>query len=116
MSAGHEPGASAGMQEGGFSGHPVAELYRARDPAHRPEADGAWLAGLYRRVHVWRVGPVPEAGFDLAVSSLVLLLTAPLILGGMLAIRWEGPGPVLYLQDRVTKDGRIFAIMKLRTM
>jgi exopolysaccharide biosynthesis polyprenyl glycosylphosphotransferase len=57
-----------------------------------------------------------KRGFDLAVSSAVLLLTAPLILGGMLAIRWEGPGPVLYQQERVTKDGRVFWIMKLRTM
>jgi sugar transferase (PEP-CTERM system associated) len=57
-----------------------------------------------------------KRGFDLTVSSLVLLLTAPLIAAGMLAIRWEGPGPVLYRQDRVTRDGKVFPIMKLRTM
>jgi sugar transferase (PEP-CTERM system associated) len=57
-----------------------------------------------------------KRGFDLVVSSVVLFLTAPLILGGMLAIRWEGPGPVLYRQERVTKDGYVFSIMKLRTM
>jgi sugar transferase (PEP-CTERM system associated) len=57
-----------------------------------------------------------KRGFDLLVSTIVLLLTAPLILGGMLAIRWEGPGSVLYRQERVTKDGRVFWIMKLRTM
>jgi sugar transferase (PEP-CTERM system associated) len=57
-----------------------------------------------------------KRGFDLVVSFVVLLLTAPLILGGMLAIRWEGPGPVLYRQERVTKDGYVFPIMKLRTM
>jgi sugar transferase (PEP-CTERM system associated) len=57
-----------------------------------------------------------KRGFDLVVSSIVLFLTAPLILGGMLAIRWEGPGPVLYRQERVTKDGYVFSIMKLRTM
>ncbi len=57
-----------------------------------------------------------KRGFDLIVSSLVLLLTAPLILGGMLAIRLEGAGPVLYRQERVTMDGKVFSIMKLRTM
>jgi sugar transferase (PEP-CTERM system associated) len=57
-----------------------------------------------------------KRGFDLAVSSLVLLLTAPLLLGAMLAIRWEGPGPVFYRQERVTQDNRVFWIMKLRTM
>ncbi|HEY0425423.1 MAG TPA: sugar transferase, partial [Rhodopila sp.] len=43
-------------------------------------------------------------------------LTAPLILGGIIAIRWEGPGPVLYRQERVTADGKTFFIMKLRSM
>jgi sugar transferase (PEP-CTERM system associated) len=53
---------------------------------------------------------------DLLVSSTMLLLTSPLILAGMIAIRCEGPGPVLYRQERVTRDGRVFWIMKLRTM
>jgi sugar transferase (PEP-CTERM system associated) len=57
-----------------------------------------------------------KRAFDLAVSFIVLLLTAPLIGGGMLAIRWEGPGPVLYRQERVTRDGKVFSILKLRTM
>ena len=34
----------------------------------------------------------------------------------MLAIRWDGPGPVLYRQERVTQGGRRFRILKLRTM
>ncbi|MGD0108346.1 MAG: TIGR03013 family XrtA/PEP-CTERM system glycosyltransferase [Rhodopila sp.] len=57
-----------------------------------------------------------KRGFDLAVSFIVLLLTAPLIAAGMLAIRSEGRGPVLYRQERVTLDGKVFSIMKLRTM
>jgi len=57
-----------------------------------------------------------KRGFDLIVSLFVLLLTAPLILGGIIAIRWEGPGPVLYRQERVTADGKTFFIMKLRSM
>lgn len=54
--------------------------------------------------------------FDLIVSSVVLLLTAPLICAGMIAIRMEGPGDVFYRQERVTQDGRTFWIVKLRTM
>lgn len=54
--------------------------------------------------------------FDLAVSSLVLLLTAPLLLGAMAAIRWDGAGPIFYRQERVTQHGRVFRIVKLRTM
>jgi lipopolysaccharide/colanic/teichoic acid biosynthesis glycosyltransferase len=54
--------------------------------------------------------------FDLLVSLVVLVLTAPLMLAGIVAIRLEGPGPVLYRQERVSLDGRVFWIMKLRTM
>lgn len=57
-----------------------------------------------------------KRSFDLVVSSLVLGLTAPLLLGGMIAIRWEGPGPVFYRQERVSLNNRVFWIMKLRTM
>ncbi|WP_428484927.1 TIGR03013 family XrtA/PEP-CTERM system glycosyltransferase [Rhodopila sp.] len=54
--------------------------------------------------------------FDLVVSSLVLLLSSPLLLAGMIAIRLEGPGSVFYRQERVTRDGAVFWILKLRTM
>lgn len=54
--------------------------------------------------------------FDLFASLLVLTLTLPVLLSAMLAIRWEGPGPVLYRQERVTLGGRHFRILKLRTM
>jgi sugar transferase (PEP-CTERM system associated) len=57
-----------------------------------------------------------KRAFDLVVSSIVLVLTAPLILGGIIAIRMEGPGTVFYRQERVTRDGRVFWILKLRTM
>ncbi len=57
-----------------------------------------------------------KRAFDLAVSLIVLLVTAPLILCGIAAIRAESAGPVFYRQERVTLDGRIFRILKLRTM
>jgi sugar transferase (PEP-CTERM system associated) len=57
-----------------------------------------------------------KRAFDLLVSTIVLLLAAPLLVGAMIAIRWEGPGPILYRQERVTLDGKAFSIMKLRTM
>jgi hypothetical protein len=54
--------------------------------------------------------------FDVVMSLIVLVVTAPLLLGGMVAIRLEGPGPVFYRQERVTLGGRLFWITKLRTM
>jgi sugar transferase (PEP-CTERM system associated) len=57
-----------------------------------------------------------KRAFDLAVSSVVLILTSPLLLFGIIAIRAGGPGPIFYRQERVTLDGTIFRILKLRTM
>ena len=57
-----------------------------------------------------------KRAFDLVVSLLVLFLTAPCLLAAMLAVRWDSPGPIFYRQERVTKDGRVFWIGKLRTM
>jgi sugar transferase (PEP-CTERM system associated) len=57
-----------------------------------------------------------KRAFDLLASALVLAVTSPMLLSAMLAICWEGPGPVLYRQERVTQGGRNFRILKLRTM
>ena len=53
---------------------------------------------------------------DLAVASVALLLSLPLWPVIALAIRLDSRGPVLFHQDRVTKDGRIFRMHKFRTM
>jgi lipopolysaccharide/colanic/teichoic acid biosynthesis glycosyltransferase len=53
---------------------------------------------------------------DVAVSSLVLVLAAPVLALAMLAIRLESPGPVIYRQRRVGLGGRTFDVLKLRTM
>jgi lipopolysaccharide/colanic/teichoic acid biosynthesis glycosyltransferase len=53
---------------------------------------------------------------DIAVSSLALLLSAPLLALAMIAIRLETPGPTIYRQRRVGLEGREFDVLKLRTM
>ena len=53
---------------------------------------------------------------DIVASLILLILTAPLMLLAVLAIRLESPGPVIYRQPRVGLGGRIFMCMKLRSM
>jgi lipopolysaccharide/colanic/teichoic acid biosynthesis glycosyltransferase len=52
--------------------------------------------------------------FMLAVAGLIL--TMPLLAFAALLIKLSSPGPIIYLQNRVGKDGEIFRIYKLRTM
>jgi len=53
---------------------------------------------------------------DVAISLVGSVLTAPLVAGLAIAIRLESPGPAIYRQIRVGKDGVPFSISKLRTM
>ena len=63
-------------------------------------------------------GPSDAArrAFDLAASLVASLFTAPVVALLAAAIRLESPGHPLYTQTRVGRDGRLFAIYKLRTM
>jgi lipopolysaccharide/colanic/teichoic acid biosynthesis glycosyltransferase len=54
--------------------------------------------------------------FDLSLASLLLLAAAPILLAAATFIRLVSPGPVLFRQDRIGRDGRVFQILKLRTM
>ncbi|WP_308250295.1 sugar transferase [Sphaerisporangium fuscum] len=54
--------------------------------------------------------------FDRTVAALALALLAPLLLALVLAVRFTSPGPALFRQTRVGKDGVEFTILKLRTM
>ncbi len=54
--------------------------------------------------------------FDIAVSLIGAVLTAPVVALFAAAIRLESPGHPIYRQTRVGKDGREFEIYKLRTM
>ena len=50
------------------------------------------------------------------LAGVGLMLSAPLLLGAMIAIRLETPGSAVYRQRRVGKDGVPFDLLKLRTM
>ena len=45
-----------------------------------------------------------------------LILSIPLALGTMIAIRLDSKGPVIYRQERVGQSGKIFVIYKFRSM
>ena len=54
--------------------------------------------------------------FDIIVSSIAISLTSPFMLIEALVIKLEDGGPVFYKQERATERGRIFNVLKFRTM
>ncbi|MFO1352260.1 MAG: TIGR03013 family XrtA/PEP-CTERM system glycosyltransferase [Gammaproteobacteria bacterium] len=56
--------------------------------------------------------------FDIAASSLILLLASPIILITIVSIWVESGfrGPIFYLQERVGRNERVFKVLKFRSM
>ncbi len=54
--------------------------------------------------------------FDLVMSSLLLVMAAPIMVLAALAVRLESPGPIIYRQTRVGYGGRHFDCLKFRSM
>ena len=54
--------------------------------------------------------------FDIIMAATLLMGLAPLILLSAVLIRLESPGPILMRQERVGLGGRIFSILRFRTM
>lgn len=63
-----------------------------------------------------RAGGVSKRVFDLAVSSLLILLLGPVMAGVALAIKLQDGGPVLFRQCRVGWRSETFWCLKFRSM
>lgn len=57
-----------------------------------------------------------KRAFDIIFAFLMCLVFLPIGIFIALAIRAEGKGPVFYLQERVGRDGKVFQLIKFRTM
>ena len=53
---------------------------------------------------------------DVAVSFAALVLLSPLLLLVAVLVRFDSPGPVFFVQERVGRDGKPFSMIKFRSM
>ncbi len=54
--------------------------------------------------------------FDFLVAAIGLIIAAPFMIIIAVAIKINDRGPVFFRQNRVTKDGKIFNVLKFRSM
>ncbi|MFB3909003.1 MAG: sugar transferase [Candidatus Eisenbacteria bacterium] len=59
---------------------------------------------------------VVKRTFDLVISGLLLVLVSPALAACAIAVRLDSPGPVLYGQERMGRDRRVFRMLKFRSM
>lgn len=72
-------------------------------------------------LQVGRYRPSPvylflKRGFDILASGIATVILSPVFAATAIAIKWYDGGPVFYKQQRLTKDGRIFEVLKFRSM
>lgn len=111
---------------------PMADLVRLRVEGVEIQDAHVILAALRGRVCLNTVRPswfVYSEGFrrsrlrlalkmmfDILFAAALLVLTAPIMLLAMLAVRLDSDGPILYRQKRVGLRGQPFYVLKLRSM
>ena len=54
--------------------------------------------------------------FDMAIATLLTIITSPIMAAIAVAIKFDSPGPVFFRQWRVGENGRLFQMYKFRTM
>lgn len=53
---------------------------------------------------------------DILISSVGIIITSPIMLICAIAIKLDDGGPIFFKQNRITKNGRIFNVLKFRSM
>ncbi len=101
------------------SGYPVSQymsfLEKEISRIDIKRLDMAWM--LYSDgFQISPIGRGMKRVFDIAVSLMILVPFSPVLLAAMLAVWMGDRGAVFYRQERVTRGGRHFRILKLRTM
>ena len=62
----------------------------------------------------WRA--VAKRTFDIFGAGLTLVAVSPILLAAMVAVKLDSPGPILFRQVRVGRNGTPFSVLKLRSM
>jgi Undecaprenyl-phosphate glucose phosphotransferase len=82
---------------------------------HTTHLHGMTVVGLRESPH-HGLNVVVKRVMDIILSSIALVLFAPLMLLIALLIKLTSPGPIFYRQERCGLNGRPFLMLKFRTM
>ncbi len=90
-----------------LAGEAVALAALATGAITRPSADDASASAAYL---------LAKRTLDIAVAAIILILSFPVLIIAVIAIKLDSRGPAFFRQERVGRNGQNFAMLKLRTM
>jgi exopolysaccharide biosynthesis polyprenyl glycosylphosphotransferase len=85
-------------------------------PVHQIKAHLGDLPVIPIRTSLSAGSNVAKRVFDVVVASVGLILISPFLASVALAIRVDDPGPAIFRQRRVGRDGKSFTVYKFRSM
>jgi len=104
------------LEEQGITAHVLSDLFPQKlARAHSVDFDGMPIVTL---------GSVPPFSWrteakrllDLFASTILLVISAPLLIAAAIAIKLDSSGPIFFIQERVGFSKRRFRMIKFRTM
>jgi lipopolysaccharide/colanic/teichoic acid biosynthesis glycosyltransferase len=72
--------------------------------------------GSIERSGIFRFEKIAKRGFDISFSMLALVFICPVLLLIAIIVKLDSEGPVLYVSERIGRNGRRFRFLKFRTM
>ncbi|HXZ33149.1 MAG TPA: undecaprenyl-phosphate glucose phosphotransferase [Terriglobales bacterium] len=78
--------------------------------------NGVWMVSVCQSPTESVMYMILKRGFDIAFSTVVLILAAPVMAAIALAVKLSSPGSVFFAQNRVGFKGNVFKMYKFRTM
>lgn len=105
-------------QEQGIAITPMTTLYEeltGRVPVEHI-GDNWYIALPLNHAATGGFYPLLKRGMDIAVATVGLLIFAVFLPFIVLALYLDSPGLIFYTQERVGRGGRIYRVLKLRTM
>jgi len=78
--------------------------------------NGVWMVSVCHSPMESVMYTILKRGFDIAFSTAVLILAAPVMAVIAAAVKFTSSGPVFFVQDRVGFKGNLFKMYKFRTM
>jgi lipopolysaccharide/colanic/teichoic acid biosynthesis glycosyltransferase len=88
----------------------VGSFASSQEVGQRSSLQGA------HRARFFGLEQIAKRGFDIVFSLLALVFISPVLLLIAVLVRLDSEGPVLYVSERIGRDGKRFRFLKYRTM